>query len=265
MSTSRIEELNDYNESGRAHPAGYGQPRAHRSAHQYPALRAEVQTRGTSFAEAARALHAALVCANQECRKIETSFEVQTRQLQSWLPGAYLNSLWMIRLSWNGRPEQQQQQQHQQSSTATGSIDTPARSGVDVITYDGVVQRFNTALAAIKTCEPPDRMGPRESRLPLGWEVLGSTMRKLQLSLEAIEELLMLIKSQRERMALLLHEIGSAQHLLESVRDVWETPKKAGKRAETKPSSPTPPRHGEHEWPGLSATVEGFDDFGLDI
>lgn len=257
MGTSRIEELEDYDEAGRAHSAGYVRPRHHRAGYPHPALRSHLQTHATSFSQAARAMHAALVCANQECRSIEASFEMQTRQLLSWLPAAYVNSLWTIRLSCSGHSEQ--------NSTLSGGIDAAARSGSDVITYDGVVQRFNTALAAIKTCAPPDRTGPHESRLPLGWEVLGSTMRKLQISLEAIEELLVLIKTQRDRMPLLLHEIGSAQHLLESVREVWETPKKAGKRPEAKSPSNTQPRHSEHEWPSFSPAGERFDDFGIDI
>lgn len=245
--TPRIEEVDDYDEASRSHRPRAEYPSTHPSGCRPPMRLSDMQSRGPTFAVAARAMHAALVCANQECRSIETSFEAQTRQLLSWLPAAYLNSLWMIRLSWNGRSEN--------SPTIIG---TATRSGSsEVITYDGVVQRFNTALAAIKTCAPPDRSS---TRLPLGWEVLGSTMRKLQISLEAIEELLVLIKTQRDRMPLLLHEIGSAQHLLESVREVWETSTKAGKRpdASSSSSSTQPPRRSDHEWPG-------FERFDYDI
>lgn len=274
VENSRITELDEFESGAVPPPIGYTQPRTRLSSpyqqQTTPSLRA---VRSLTFAEAARCMHAALVCANQECRSIETSFNAQTRQIQAWLPAAYVNSLWTIRLSWTGRPE------HNSLASAATS-----ESGCnELATYLGIVQRFNTALTGIRTCTPPDGTGvgrgnslpPNSSRLPLGWEVLGSTMRKLQISLEAIEELFALVKTQRDRMPLLFHEIDSAQHLLESVREVWETEKKAGKRPEAMASSSSAAssssssqfsRQRGNEWSGFSSVGnDTFDDMGIEI
>ncbi|KAF2213748.1 hypothetical protein CERZMDRAFT_96570 [Cercospora zeae-maydis SCOH1-5] len=106
---ARIKELDDF-ESGTVPPSiDYAQPQTRISSpyHRRPNVHSprSRSTRSSTFAEAARCMHAALVCANQECRSIETSFNAQTRQIQAWLPAAYVNSLWTLRLSWTGRAD----------------------------------------------------------------------------------------------------------------------------------------------------------------
>ncbi|KAM3414150.1 hypothetical protein BST61_g10808 [Cercospora zeina] len=143
---SRIKELDDFFDSGAVPPSPeYAQPRSRSSSPYHLQLNAHSPSsrgaRSLTFAEAARCMHVALVCANQGCRSIETSFNAQTRQLRAWLPAAYVNSLWTLRLSWTGRAE-------------NNSVACAAASGPDsdeLATYSGIVQRFHTALAGIKT------------------------------------------------------------------------------------------------------------------
>ncbi|KAI5364234.1 hypothetical protein Slin14017_G061980 [Septoria linicola] len=257
---SRIEELTEVDA-----PTTFQSPitqSPHRSI-----LRQGLQAQRIQFPEAARAMHAALVCADQECRNIAASFASEIRDVLVWLPPSYVKSLWTIRLSWNGRLQQD-------ASTADKKTRTESPN---LITYDGISQRFNAALMAIRNCSPPDRRsfsGDRVPTMSLGWEVLGSTMRKLRISFEAIEELLVLVKAQRDKLPLLLHEIASAQHLLESVREVWESLNKAGKRPDTtNPTSSAPAsasssaqtRRTEYAWSRYSSMNERYDDAGIEI
>lgn len=253
---SRIEELTEVED-----PTTFQSPST-QSSHGSN-LRRALQAQQIPFPQAARAMHTALVCADQECRNIAASFASEIRDVLIWLPPPYVNSLWTIRLSWNGCLQQD----------AVTTDDTARTEPPNPITYSAISQRFNVALIAIRTCSPPDRRRPSGDgrRMSLGWGVLGSTMRKLQISFEAIEELLVLVKAQRDKLPLLLHEIASARHLLESVREVWESPNKAGKRpataasASASTSSSAQTIRTEYAWPAYSSMNDRYDDAGIEI
>ncbi|EME81545.1 uncharacterized protein MYCFIDRAFT_204345 [Pseudocercospora fijiensis CIRAD86] len=154
-------------------------------------------------------MYAALVTANQECRSIEKSFMNDVRHVMRWLPPSYMDSLWTIRVGWDGSP------------AGDGTKPGFAKLDTTAVSYDSVVRRFSAALQGMKSSGPP--ANAPDSGQGFSWEVLRTTMRKLQISLEAIEEIFQLTRNHRDRMPLLLHELASAIHLLESVRDVWET------------------------------------------
>jgi hypothetical protein len=206
------------------------------------------------FEQAAAAMYAALVCANQECRRIDQSFRDETGALRAWLPIQCLDSLWTLRLSWDGTPG--------------GEEPRGDSNSTETVTYDSIVRRFATALAGMRASAPPVnvRLGHEDYARVLGWEVLRSTMRKVRVSLREIEGLMVATRSRRDRMPLLVHETGEAMHLLESVRELWETTGEGRPESVTSSSSSfsstmrTP-------WSGASTTTsEGrYGGGGVDI
>lgn len=212
--SGRVEELGDYDMPRSMSADGindYQDPTPRNNYLKPPPYAAH--ERRFSFEQAAASMYAALVTANQECRSIEKSFTDDVRNVMRWLPSSYLDSLWMIRIGWDGSHIN-----NNKCGTAIKAVDNSTS-----VSYDSVVKRFTTALQGMKTSTPPQKAPESGSGSSLSWEVLRTTMRKFEISLEAVEELLQLTRSRRDRMPLLLHELASAIHILESVRDVWET------------------------------------------
>ncbi|KAF2173727.1 hypothetical protein M409DRAFT_16001 [Zasmidium cellare ATCC 36951] len=183
-----------------------------------------------TFEQAVADMVSALDHANKGLLSLETTFGRDVDPLKLWLPSQHVDSLWIIYTAWNGIP-------------ATG----PAKRAADLktdgskksaipppTTYIEITHRISKALTGLRQCSPPSGGLADHYQRPshlnsdfrnldspnsgLGWHVLRTTMRKLEISFEAIEELMASVILQRGRMAALRHEIGAAGELLEGIR-----------------------------------------------
>ena len=195
------------------------------------------------FEQAAANIHAALQHACRECPKIEMSFNEQVQRLTTWLPSQLVDSLWTIFLDWNGIPLQQQQEGRPGVKPhATSSAPSMYPS------FNDIAKRFTKALDALKMSAPPRCFTSGESdstaasfgTADVNFEILRTTMRKLQISLEAIEALMGSVRSHRDRMAPMVKEMNSAVSLLDGVRDVWGAKEKRPAAAAASSSSAIP-------------------------
>ncbi|EME42755.1 hypothetical protein DOTSEDRAFT_26306 [Dothistroma septosporum NZE10] len=174
-----------------------------------------------SFEQASVALYDALEAASKSCQTLETSFATHTRGVKPWLPPKDVDSLWTIYLNWDGRPVER----------IADADETLSKSDLDMTTYRDIHKRLLRALSAIFTCaETPAKLGPNidttNGYASPSWQILRTTTRKLRISLEAIEELLGMVRVRRDCMPSLVHEILAAMQLLESIRPLWDTPAK---------------------------------------
>lgn len=202
------------------------------------------------FEHAAANMHAALQNACRECPKIETSFNEQVQRLTLWLPSQLVDSLWTIFLDWDGIPLQQQQ------AGRASAKPHGVPSGPSICpSFNDIAKRFTKALEALKMSAPPRCFTSGGSggaaasfgTADVNFEVLRTTMRKLQISLEAIETLMGSVRSHRNRMAPMVKEMSSAVSLLDGVRDVWDTKGKRPAAAAASSSSVPTPQMGRRE------------------
>ncbi|CAK4025919.1 Hypothetical predicted protein [Lecanosticta acicola] len=199
------------------------------------------------FEQAAANMHTVLQLACKEFPKIEKAFHEHTRALTVWLPPPLVDQLWTIYLDWNGIPLQQQR------------VPAPTAKPRDTATpmnpsgtFNDAAKRFSKALEGLKTSTPPAMLGRRtgsaRSAIPVfaahaadgeaaaaavDWEILPTSLRKLQVSLDAIELLMGVVRERRDRMAPMVREMGSAVVLLEGMREAWD------RKGETRPASST--------------------------
>lgn len=186
----------------------------------------------------------ALKYANEGLQELETTFSHHVAALSLWLPPQHIDSLWIIFTTWNGL--------HAGTAKHPADLKVEGSKPWKTTTYAEVTRRISNALTGLRQCSSPealafseDHHGRQRSSHPgfsatnyansgaagLGWHVLRSTMRKLEISIEAIEELAVLVRVRRERLPALRHEVCAAVQMLKGLQDVTCAGKGKGKAA----------------------------------
>lgn len=169
-----------------------------------------------SCEQAATGLYNALDAAIKFCREVEKQFENDTIHIRLWVDPRHIESLWSIKLAWNGVPA---------SEYARNRDSRPAST---MVTYNMVVDSLHQSMEELRmslssrvpASQGVDRSQPSPERVK-------TTLKKLLATFEGIEELTESVRTRRERMVSLQKELISAQNLLRDVRDVWTRPMRA--------------------------------------
>ncbi|TKA74087.1 hypothetical protein B0A55_05219, partial [Friedmanniomyces simplex] len=229
--SSRFEELGDeplprssaFNSSS---TPGYGPPFAtkdskRRAADYHPRER---EREPVPFAQAAETLCQALEYATKHCRGIREHFEKEVASISLWASPKAIEALWGMKTEWDGVDQGVREKTAYQQPQPAG----------DVVTYKSVVERLLAALEGMKKCERPrvvDRMmegeegegegGKAWPPAELSPEVFRYTMKKLEVTLRGIEELMGSVRKDRRLVEPLVKDLGSAAALLREVEEVW--------------------------------------------
>ncbi|KAK4498065.1 hypothetical protein PRZ48_010721 [Zasmidium cellare] len=167
-----------------------------------------------TFEQAVADMVDALEYAKKGLQSLETTFNRDIAPLKVWLSTQHVDSLWILYTAWNGVS------QNPPTSKADGS------KNPTTTTYPEIMHRISKALVGLRQSSTPDCFSDLNANSGLSWHVLRTTMRKLEISFEAIEELVGLVRVQRERLAALRHEVGAAGELLGGLRGVVKEGKK---------------------------------------
>lgn len=218
-----------------------------------------------TFEQAVTNMISALTNANEGLQKLETTFSKDVSSMKLWLPTQHIDSLWIIYTAWNGIPATKAK--NPTSLKADGSETT--RSAVPTPTYADITTRISKALTGLRHCSPPndfalgigngdDGVWPQLASSTnsgvggLGWRLLRTTMRKLEISFEAVEELITFVRTHRDQMPALRHEVQAALQLLEGMRPMLKSDSGKGKATARETGTGTERRRNideEYDWP----------------
>ncbi|KAK4545138.1 hypothetical protein LTR36_003689 [Oleoguttula mirabilis] len=206
---NRFEELEDspYPRSMSSNNVGYGSPYAKDSKQRSKYTSREA----VSFEKAADALCQALHFAIKHCKGIRGHFEgaVEQSSVSVWAPPRIIDSLWSTYLQWNGvdlallhgNPNQQPSQ--------------------EVVTFKDVAQRLTGALGDMRSCKGPRMEHLDGSGSKLSPEVCKTTLKKLHVTMQGVEELMRRVSKDRKLMEPLAKELMAATGLLADIEDLW--------------------------------------------
>ncbi|TKA83681.1 hypothetical protein B0A55_00314 [Friedmanniomyces simplex] len=176
------------------------------------------------FAQAAETLCQALEYATKHCRGIREHFEKEVASISLWASPKAIEALWGMKAEWDGVDQGVREKTAYQQPQPAG----------DVVTYKSVVERLLAALGGMKRCDQPcvvDRMmegegGKAGPPAELSPEVFRYTMKKLEVTLRGIEELMGSVRKDRRLVEPLVKDLGSAAALLREVEEVWVLPRR---------------------------------------
>lgn len=194
-----------YNEYGKPFSSDSGKKKIPR-----PSSRAEVP-----FEQAASDLHEALEVAVRHFKNFHDVFENQIARsgMSMWAPPDVIDDLWTMKLEWDGR---------NMAAAGAGEADPPPPvSGA--VTYLGMAERVMSALVELKSCSRPraETVGAAQSRL--GPQVFTTTMKKLRVAIEGLDDLMEAVVKDRTLMGALVKEMVAAIALLDDIEDLWQT------------------------------------------
>lgn len=170
------------------------------------------------FERAATALNNTLDSAIKFCKEVGKQFENETLNVAVWADPKCIDSLWTMKLDWNGVP----------ASEYARSWDIQPAS--TIVTYNMVVKSLHRAVDELRVSDGPSTPGLQQlDRSQQSPERVRTTLKKLLVTFEGIEELMDSVRTRRERMMDLQKELVSAQSMLRDIRDLW-TPQRMAER-----------------------------------
>ena len=163
------------------------------------------------FDQAAKTLHQALTHGIQHLRQLRNSFEKQVEKsgITMWAHPDVVDELWTMKLEWNG------------VNLAGAENNSNLQPLPEVVTYRSISKKALAALKDLEHCQRPkqdlvDALGKR-----LSFEVLRTTMRKLEVSRLGLEELFKAVTKDRTLMEAVLKEMQAAVSLLADLEELW--------------------------------------------
>ena len=169
------------------------------------------------FDRAAMALNYSLDAAVKFCKDVEKQFDNETSGIAVWADPQSVEDLWSMKLAWNGVPISEHPQNRDIMPAST------------VITYNMMVKDLYDAMEELRMAAVPNLAGVRDldcaQQSP---ERIRTTLRKLNVTFDGIDELIESVRTHRERISALQKELSSAQNLLRGIRDLWmQQPRRA--------------------------------------
>ncbi|KAI7276005.1 hypothetical protein KC345_g6845 [Hortaea werneckii] len=199
-----------YNDYGKPYPRESARKKIPR-----PSSRAEVP-----FEQAASDLHEALEVAARHFKNFRDVFETQIAKsgMSMWAPPDVIDDLWTMKLEWDGR-----------NMAATGGREAdplPPVSGA--VTYLGMAERVMSALVELKSCSRSLAETVEAAQSRLGPQVFNTTMKKLRVAIEGLDDLMEAVVKDRTLMGALVKEMVAAITLLDDIEDLWQTRMSSG-------------------------------------
>lgn len=219
---NRFEELEDVSlpRSMPSNDIRYGSPFAKDSKR-----RAEHTCEIVHFEQAADALCQALHFAIKHCKGIQEHFEgeVERSSISLWAAPKVVDALWAMNVDWNG------------VDLAALEKNPNQQPSSEVVTYKGVAKRLMCALDDMKSSGRPRLEYLDEAGSKLSPEVFRTTLNKLQVTMQGIEELMQSVAKDRSLMEPLIKDMMGATSLLADIEDLWRPPKQpVGGKARSK-------------------------------
>ncbi|KAI7540350.1 hypothetical protein KC331_g9224 [Hortaea werneckii] len=138
--------------------------------------------------------------------------------MSMWAPPDVIDDLWTMKLEWNGR----------NMAAAGGREADPLPPVSGAVTYLGMAERVMSALVELKSCSRPRAETVDAAQSRLGPQVFTTTMKKLRVAIEGLDDLMEAVVKDRSLMGALVKEMVAAIALLDDIEDLWQTRMSSG-------------------------------------
>lgn len=167
------------------------------------------------FETAAWELFEALEQTRGNFEHCHNQFKEETRGVQFWAPPDVIDKLWAMKMDWNGVP------------AFEAARDPNLKPKDEAVYYKKYARQLLRAWEGMKSCgplpfdllqNPGSKLGPVEVR---------TAMKKLEATFQGIEELMQLVRTDRNRAHALSDQLTDARRCLTDIEELWTTTRKS--------------------------------------
>ena len=163
-----------------------------------------------SFEKAGTALFDALSQALRFCKEFDQEFVADTYRVEWWAPSKVVNALWAMKMEWNGIP------------AAELAKNPDLKPGDHTQTYKKVVVNLMQAWEDMMACDPISKDILHRVDSKLGLVEVKTSMNKLHVTFQGIEELVLIVRKDRLRMPALINQLRDARNVLLDLESAWD-------------------------------------------